>query len=88
MFKAHKHCIGRQGAVAYKRNDFFAEKQHGYVKGVVKDIVHDSGRGAPVAKIQLFRDSYRLFKNQNINTLVCAPDGLNSGQFVFAGKKG
>ena len=88
-FARHTHTvyIGRQGAVAYKRNDFFAEKQHGYVKGVVKDVVHDSGRGAPVAKIQLFRDSYRLFK-QKINTLVCAPEGLHSGQFVFAGKKG
>jgi len=79
VFKAH--TVGRQGAVGYKRNDF-AEK-HGYVKGVVKDIVHDSGRGAPVAKIQ-FKDSYRFKK---INTLVAAPEGLHSGQFVFSGKK-
>ncbi len=32
----------------------FAEK-HGYIRGVVKDIIHDPGRGAPLAKVQ-FRD--------------------------------
>ena len=80
VFKAH--TTGRKGPVGMKRNDF-AERQ-GYVKGVVKDIVHDSGRGAPVAKIQ-FKDSYNF---KRINTLLCAPEGMYSGQFVFAGKKG
>merc|ERR1711977_345011 len=28
----------------------YAER-HGYVKGVVKDILHDPGRGAPLAKV-------------------------------------
>lgn len=36
----------------------FAEK-HGYTRGVVKDIIHDPGRGAPLAKVQ-FRDPYRF----------------------------
>ncbi len=80
VFKAH--TTGRKGAVSYKRNDF--AERHGYVKGVVKDIMHDPGRGAPVAKIQ-FKDAYRYRK---VNTLVCAPEGLYTGQFVFAGKKG
>lgn len=57
---------------------------HGYVKGVVKEIIHDPGRGAPVAKIQ-FKDPYRFKK---VNTLICAPEGLYSGQFIYAGKKG
>ncbi len=65
-----------------KKQDF--AERHGYVKGVVKAIVHDSGRGAPVAQIQ-FKDSYRFKK---INTLLCAPEGLYSGQFIFAGRKG
>jgi len=79
VFKAH--TVGRQGAVGMKKQDF--AERHGYVKGVVKAIVHDSGRGAPVAQIQ-FKDSYRFKK---INTLLCAPEGLYSGQFIFAGKK-
>jgi large subunit ribosomal protein L8e len=29
--------------------------QCSYVKGVVRDIVHDAGRGAPLAKV-VFRD--------------------------------
>lgn len=30
----------------------FAER-HGYVKGVVTDIIHDPGRGAPLAKVRV-----------------------------------
>lgn len=80
VFKAHTH--GRKGPVALKKNDY--AERHGYCKGVVKDIVHDSGRGAPVAKIQ-FKDSYKFKK---INTLICAPEGMHTGQFIYAGKKG
>ena len=29
----------------------FAER-HGYIKGVVTDIIHDPGRGAPLAKVR------------------------------------
>jgi large subunit ribosomal protein L8e len=76
------HTCGRQGAVAMKRYDY--AERHGYVKGVVKEIVHDSGRGAPIAKVQ-FKDSYNF---KRINTLLCAPEGLYSGQFIFAGKRG
>eukprot|EP01040_Poterioochromonas_malhamensis_P017085 gene17085-19556_t len=79
VYKAH--TTGRKGPVAYKRQDF--AERHGYVKGVVKEIRHDSGRGAPVAKVQ-FKDAYRF---KRINTLICAPEGLHSGQFIFAGKK-
>jgi large subunit ribosomal protein L8e len=64
-----------------KRADF-AERQ-GYVKGVVKEIYHERGRGAPVAKVQ-FKGVYNFKK---INTQLCAPEGMYSGQFIFAGKK-
>ena len=76
------HVCGRQGAVGMKRNDY--AERHGYLKAVVKEIVHDKGRGAPLAKIQ-FKDPYRFKK---INILLPAPEGLYSGQFIYSGKKG
>ena len=48
IFKAHVRT--RKGAVKLRPLDF-AEK-HGYIRGVVKEILHDPGRGAPVAKVQ------------------------------------
>jgi large subunit ribosomal protein L8e len=79
IFKAHtKH---RKGAAKLRVNDF-AERQ-GYVKGVVKEIIHDPGRGAPLAKVQ-FRDPYR-YKTRT-ETLIAA-EGMYTGQFVYCGKK-
>lgn len=79
IFKAHTK--GRKGPVGMKRPDY--AERHGYTKGVVKDIMHDPGRGAPVAQIQ-FKDAYRY---KRINTLLSAPEGMYTGQFVFAGQK-
>lgn len=79
VFRAH--TVGRKGAVGYKRYDY--AERHGYAKGVVKEILHDPGRGAPVAVVQ-FKDAYRF---QRVNSLVAAPEGLFTGQFIFAGKK-
>uniref|UniRef100_A0A8C1JCF7 Large ribosomal subunit protein uL2 n=1 Tax=Cyprinus carpio TaxID=7962 RepID=A0A8C1JCF7_CYPCA len=46
VFKAHvKH---RKGAAKLRHIDF--AERHGYIKGIVKDIIHDPGRGAPLAK--------------------------------------
>ncbi|VDP30275.1 unnamed protein product [Schistosoma mattheei] len=51
VFKAHtKH---RKGAAKLRPNDF--AERHGYIRGVVKEIIHDPGRGAPLAKVS-FRD--------------------------------
>jgi len=55
VFKTHTH---HRVAAARFRNLDFAER-HGYIRGVVKDIVHDPGRGAPLARIA-FRDPYRF----------------------------
>ena len=52
----------------------FAERQ-GYVKGVVKDIIHDPGRGAPLAKV-VFRDPYRY--RQRVEHFL-AVEGMHSG---------
>ena len=55
-----------------------------YIKGIVKDIVHDPGRGAPLAKV-VFRDTYRY--KQRVEYFV-AVEGMYSGQYVYCGSKG
>ncbi len=40
----------------YRHYDY--AERHGYVKGVVKEVVHDPGRGAPLARVD-FRDPYK-----------------------------
>ena len=64
------------------RNLDFAERE-GYIKGVVKNIVHDCGRGAPVATVG-FRDVYHY--KQNTENFIAA-EGMYSGQYVYCGKK-
>lgn len=54
IFKSHvKH---RKGAAKLRVNDY--GERNGYVKGVVKELLHDPGRGAPLAKVA-FRHSYK-----------------------------
>jgi len=78
VFKAKtKH---RKGAARLRVLDY--AERHGYVKGLVKDIIHDPGRGAPLAKV-VFRDSYRYRLNKE---LMVAVEGLYAGQFVYCGR--
>ncbi|KAI1241519.1 hypothetical protein IHE44_0004992, partial [Lamprotornis superbus] len=80
VFRAHvKH---RKGPAKLRAVDF--AERHGYIKGIVKDIIHDPGRGAPLAKIA-FRDPYRFKKRTE---LFIAAEGIHTGQFVYCGKKG
>jgi large subunit ribosomal protein L8e len=65
--------------VAYR---YGQAERHGYVRGVVKDIIHDPGRGAPLAKVT-FRDPYR-YKLRS-ETFI-ANEGMYTGQFIYAGK--
>ena len=51
---------------------------------MIKDIVHDSGRGAPLAKV-VFRDTYRYKRRTEY---FIAVEGMYTGMFVYAGKKG
>merc|ERR1712206_71373 len=60
----------------------YAER-HGYVKGVVKDIMHDPGRGAPLAKVQ-FNDCNHYRKV--IEYFVCC-EGMYVGQYIYCGAK-
>uniref|UniRef100_A0A2K5HLQ6 Large ribosomal subunit protein uL2 n=1 Tax=Colobus angolensis palliatus TaxID=336983 RepID=A0A2K5HLQ6_COLAP len=61
----------------------FRAHRHGYIKGIVKDIIHDPGRGALLAKV-VFRDPYRFKKRTE---LFIAAEGIHTGQFVYCGKK-
>ena len=60
----------------------FAER-NGYIKGVVKEIMHESGRGAPLARIQF----HNAYKYKMDNELMIAVEGMYTGMFVYCGKK-
>lgn len=79
IFKSHtKH---RKGAAKLRPVDY--AERHGYIKGVVRDLIHDPGRGAPLARV-VFRDPYRYRLKKE---LFVATEGLYTGQFVYCGKK-
>lgn len=79
IFKAISRT--RLGAAKLRKYDF--SERHGFVKGVVKSIEHDPGRGAPLARVE-FRDQYKYKKNKE---WFIAPEGLYTGQFVYCGTK-
>ncbi|GMH77858.1 hypothetical protein TL16_g07563, partial [Triparma laevis f. inornata] len=79
IFRSHTRT--RKGAVKLRSFDY-AEK-HGYIRGVVKDIIHDPGRGAPIAKVQ-FQNAYKYGRD---NELLVATEGMYTGQFIYCGKK-
>jgi len=70
----------RKGAAKLRCLDY--AERHGYVKGLVKEIIHDPGRGAPLAKVH-FRDPYRFKIDKQ---LMVAVEGTHSGQFIYCGK--
>jgi len=79
VFRAHvKHRVGE----AKLRNLDYAERE-GYIRGVVKEIIHDPGRGAPLARVE-FRDRYS-YKRQT-ETFI-AIEGMYTGQYVYCGSK-
>ena len=57
--------------------------KEGYIKGLVKEIIHDPGRGAPLAKVH-FRNQYRYKIDKEVFVAV---EGMHTGQFVYCGKK-
>merc|ERR1712177_154483 len=75
------HTKHRKGKPALRAVDF--SERHGYIKGVVKDIIHDPGRGAPLA-IAHFRDPYRYKIRKEV---FVAAEGMYTGQFVYCGRK-
>jgi len=79
IFTAHTRL--RKAPAKFRSLDY--AERHGYVRGLVKDIVHESGRGAPLAKV-VFRDPYKF--RLRTETFI-ANEGMYTGQFIFAGKK-
>jgi large subunit ribosomal protein L8e len=53
------------------------------LRGLVREIIHDPGRGAPLARV-VFRNPY---KYQKIQETFIATEGMFTGQFVYCGKK-
>lgn len=80
IFRSHN--FHRKGAAKLRTLDF--SERHGYTKGVVREIIHDPGRGAPLARVE-FKNAYRFQRDQE---LLIATEGMYSGQFVYHGKKG
>ncbi|KAH3763472.1 60S ribosomal protein L8 [Pelomyxa schiedti] len=79
IFTARKHH--RKGPARFRAIDF--GERHGYVKGLVKEIIHDPGRGGPLARI-VFRHQYKYSLKKEV---FIAPEGLYTGQFIYCGKK-
>merc|ERR1711988_326681 len=79
VFKSKTHF--RKGASKLRQQDY--SERNGYVKGVCTEIIHDPGRGAPLAKVA-FRDALKYKKNTE--TMV-ACEGMYTGQFLYCGKK-
>jgi large subunit ribosomal protein L8e len=79
VFRAHTK--NRKGPAKIRSLDF--AERNGYIKGVVKAIIHDPGRGAPLAHVQ-FNNPYKYRKDHQ---LFIATEGMYTGQFVFCGKK-
>jgi len=79
IFKAHTHLNKNPAKL---RPLDYAER-NGYIRGIVKDIIHDSGRGAPLARV-VFRDPYRY--KLRTETFI-ATEGMYTGQFIYSGKK-
>jgi len=75
------HTFHRKGAAKLRSIDF--AERHGYIKGVIREIQHDPGRGAPLAVVQ-FRDRYKYGLQKE---LMVAAEGLYTGQYIYCGKK-
>jgi len=79
VFKSHN--THRKGAAKHRALDF--AERHGYIRGIVKQIVHDPGRGAPLARVY-FRNPYRYRTDKE---LFVAAEGMYTGQFIYCGAK-
>uniref|UniRef100_A0AC35UHT7 60S ribosomal protein L8 n=1 Tax=Rhabditophanes sp. KR3021 TaxID=114890 RepID=A0AC35UHT7_9BILA len=75
------HSKHRKGAAKLRALDF--SERTGFIKGVVKDIIHDSGRGAPLAVVQ-FRNPYKF---QTQKELMICSEGMYTGQYIYCGRK-
>lgn len=75
------HGARRIAPAKYRKLDYIEKK--GYIKGTVKEIVHEPGRGAPLLKMQ-FRDPYRYKMRTEY---FIAAEGIHQHQNIFCGRK-
>jgi len=78
---AKAHTSHRKGASKLRKYD--VSERHASVRGVVKKILHDPGRGAPLAKVE-FKNPVKYGKQ--VMTIVAA-EGMYTGQYVYCGRK-
>jgi len=79
VFTSHTHH--RKGPARFRSLDY--GERNGYIRGIVTDVIHDPGRGAPLCKVT-FRHAFR-YRHQK--ELFVAAEGMYTGQFVYCGKK-
>ncbi|KAK4155906.1 Ribokinase-like protein [Chaetomidium leptoderma] len=70
----------RKAPAKFRSLDY--SERHGYVRGIVKEIIHDPGRGAPLARV-VFNGTYKFKK---VSETFIANEGMYTGQFIYAGK--
>ena len=77
VFQAHTHH--RAGPAKFRPLD--AAERTGVISGMIKELVHDPGRGAPLAKLVFKKAEGAGFQT----SLVIAPEGVHTGQFIKCG---
>lgn len=75
------HTKHRKGAAKIRPLDH--TERVGFIKGIVKEIIHDPGRGAPLARVA-FRNPTKFGVEKQ---LMVAAEGMHTGQFIYAGAK-
>merc|ERR1712151_225448 len=79
IFTSHnKH---RKGPCSLRPLDF--AERNGYIRGVVRELIHDPGRGAPLVRVQ-FNSPYKFKK---VTQQWTATEGTYTGQFIYCGKR-
>lgn len=71
--KFRARTMHRKGPARFRNLDFI--ERHGYIKGYVSSIIHDPGRGAPVAVVK-FKDPYTY---KTVEEHIVAAEGMYSG---------
>ncbi|KAH8620970.1 Ribosomal Proteins L2 RNA binding domain [Trypanosoma vivax] len=79
VYQVHGHK--RLGQARLRILDY--AERHGFMRGIVKAIEHEPGRGAPLARVE-FRHPY---KYRRVKELMVAPEGMFTGQSVLCGVK-
>ena len=79
VYTVHGHK--RVGPAKLRRLDY--AERNGFMRGTVKDIIHDPGRGAPLAQVE-FRNPY---KYKRVKELFVAAEGMFTGQALYCGQK-